>query len=326
MHGMNVDTLHPGSKPPVISVQGLDRTYRSKKESFTAVNGISFDVHEGEVFGLLGTNGAGKTTTLETLEGLAQATEGSISILGLHPLRDRAQLRQRTGIMLQSGGLPSQLTVLETITMWRGTCSRPRPASDVLEAVGLSHRSRVKVAALSGGEQRRLDLACALVGNPSIIFLDEPTTGLDPESRRNVWALLSDLKKRGVTMILTTHYLEEAERLCDRIAIMHEGQIALEGTLQELVSTAAATLTFRLPPSAGEVSALGLPALEGAHVTLNSGRVVIETAQLQRHSLDILTWAQERHLTLDDFSAAPASLETVFLGIAGVEKSAADHH
>ena len=134
--------------------------------------------------------------------------------------------------MLQSGGLPTQLTAAETIRMWAGTCSQPMPPERALDAVDLTHRAKVKVGSLSGGEQRRLDLACALVGQPSILFLDEPTTGLDPESRRRVWRLLENLKTQGVTMILTTHYLEEAERLCDRIGIMHRGPIVLEGSLR----------------------------------------------------------------------------------------------
>lgn len=308
----------PGeAAPTVIRVDGLTRTYggNRKKKSFTAVNEVSFEVRKGEVYGLLGTNGAGKTSTLEILEGLAPATAGSVSVLDKDPLKDRALVRPHTGTMLQSGGLPSQLTVAETLTMWAGTCSAPLPISTVLDAVGLSHRSDVKVGSLSGGEQRRVDLACALLGDPSIIFLDEPTTGLDPESRRNVWELLSELKSRGVTMILTTHYLEEAERLCDQIAIMHEGQIAIEGSLGELVATASAEISFVTPHATAQGAEL--PEMPGTQVTHSRGRTLISTDLLQQHTYEVLRWADASGLTLEDFAARPASLETVFLKIAG---------
>lgn len=322
------------AQAPVITAHSLVRTYKGKKkkQDYTAVRGTSFEVRRGEVYGLLGTNGAGKTSTLEVLEGLAAPTSGTVSVLGMDPLKDRHAVRMHTGIMLQSGGLPSQLTVKETLAMWAGTCSAPRRIRETLAEVDLDHRKGVKVASLSGGEQRRLDLACALVGNPSVIFLDEPTTGLDPESRRNVWALLKDLKRRGVTMILTTHYLEEAEALCDRIAIMHEGRIEIEGTLSELVGTASADITFRWPhASAGASGTSGapgtsrksgtnlpqLPTFPGAHLTWADGIAHLSTDHLQAVTYDVLTWAARNQLTLENFAARPATLETVFLRIAG---------
>ena len=305
-----------------ITVSNLTRTYTGtkKKKAFTAVDGISFHVREGEVYGLLGTNGAGKTSTLEILEGLAPATSGSVSVLGMDPRKDRAKVRAHTGTMLQSGGLPTQLTVAETIRMWAGTCSNPMVPDQALAAVDLTHRAKVKVGSLSGGEQRRLDLACALVGQPSILFLDEPTTGLDPESRRRVWALLEDLKARGVTMILTTHYLEEAERLCDRIGIMHRGNIVLEGSLRDIVATEASVISFKIgekPDATGASAELSLPALAGAQVTRSGSTYEVRTDHLQEHSLAILQWAQSERLALRDFSATPASLETVFMRVAG---------
>ncbi|MGO2842364.1 MAG: ABC transporter ATP-binding protein, partial [Corynebacterium variabile] len=195
---------------PVIRVRDLTRTYRpagKKKDAYTAVDGISFDVHRGEVYGLLGTNGAGKTSSLEVIEGLAAATDGSVAIFGHDPQTDRDLVRPDLGIMLQNGGLPKELTVAETMRMWAGTCSAPRPTAEVLAEVDLTHRLTTRVGSLSGGEQRRLDLACALLNDPRVIFLDEPTTGLDPESRARTWELLAGLKARGVTMVLTTHYL-----------------------------------------------------------------------------------------------------------------------
>ncbi|MDO5512215.1 ABC transporter ATP-binding protein [Corynebacterium sp.] len=300
-----------------ITVTGLTHTYLSAKSSFTAVDDIAFHVELGEVYGLLGTNGAGKTTTLEILEGLNAPTQGAVTVLGLDPVTDRARLRPELGIMLQSGGLPNELTVSETLTMWAGTCSTPRPVDEVLIDVDLAHRADIKVGALSGGEQRRLDLACALVGDPAVIFLDEPTTGLDPESRRNVWSLLSTLKERGVTMLLTTHYLEEAEVLCDRIAIMHEGRIRVEGTLEELVATVPSQISATLP--AGHPP---LPELPGTHVARDGERLSVSTNQLAHDSFRLLSWAAHQEIPLENFAARPASLESVFLGIAGAESAA----
>lgn len=276
-----------------------------------AVDGISFRVHPGEVYGLLGTNGAGKTSTLEVLEGLAAPTAGHIYIFGKNPVKDRAQLRPQMGIMLQHGGLPNELTVRETMRMWAGTCSNPSPIEEVLTEVDLMHRLDNKVGGLSGGEKRRLDLACALTGNPSLIFLDEPTTGLDPESRRNTWRLLKQLKARGVTMVLTTHYLEEAELLCDRIAIMHRGRIEVEGTLDQLVSSEPSSILFDANSELPR-----FPELPGASTAVDGSCVHIRTNQLQSHTLAVLQWADLHRLELKNFTARPSTLEAVFMKIA----------
>lgn len=290
-----------------IEVQHLKRRYGD----FTAVNDISLHVAPGEVYGLLGTNGAGKTSTLEVLEGLARPSDGEVRVLGHDPAADRAHVRPHTGIMLQHGGLPQALTVAETVDMWAGTCSAPLPIDDVLRRVQLDHRRDVKVGSLSGGEQRRLDLACALAGNPSLLFLDEPTTGLDPESRRHVWELLRELNSAGVTMVLTTHYLEEAEYLCDRIAIMHRGRIEIEGTRAQLTDTVPSEITFRLNQDAPAV-----PEIPGTATHRDGSRVTITTSHLQRDTLTVLRWADEHAIGLRDFAARPASLEQVFQRIA----------
>ncbi|WP_460490768.1 ATP-binding cassette domain-containing protein, partial [Corynebacterium nasicanis] len=172
----------------------------------------------------------------------------------------------------------------------------------------------IRVGALSGGEQRRLDLACALVGDPDVLFLDEPTTGLDPESRRNVWALLGQLRQRGVTMLLTTHYLEEAEELCDRLAIMHRGRIRVEGTPDGLVAAVPSTITAALPAQHPP-----LPELPGAHLSRDGHRLRISTGQLSRDTFRLLTWAAEHDVAVENFAARPATLESVFLDIAGAE-------
>ena len=302
---MNESTKHE----TVLQVSDLTRSYGQGTKAFWAVKGLNFRVFRGDVFGLLGTNGAGKTSTLEILEGLAPATSGKVKVFGRDPFDDRALIRPRMGIMLQSGGLPSQLTVEETIKMWQGTCSNPRDPEEILADVELLHRLDVRVGALSGGEQRRLDLGCALLGNPELLFLDEPTTGLDPESRRNVWDLLLRLKKQGVTMVLTTHYLEEAETLCDRIAIMNEGTVAREGTLSELVNSVSAEITVS--------SVHTPPRLPGTTITTEQKRHIIYTKQLPQDALAVLEWARKNQLELEHFSARPASLEKVFLSIAG---------
>lgn len=302
---MNESTKHE----TVLQVSDLTRSYGTGTKAFWAVKGLNFRVFHGDVFGLLGTNGAGKTSTLEILEGLTPATSGKVKVFGRDPFDDRALIRPRMGIMLQSGGLPSQLTVEETIKMWQGTCSNPRDSEEILADVELLHRLDVRVGALSGGEQRRLDLGCALLGNPELLFLDEPTTGLDPESRRNVWDLLLRLKKQGVTMVLTTHYLEEAETLCDRIAIMNEGTVAREGTLSELVNSVSAEIT---------VSSIHTPPrLPGTTITTEQKRHTIYTKQLPQGTLAVLEWARKNQLELEHFSARPASLEKVFMSIAG---------
>lgn len=293
-----------------IEVTGLKRRYGD----FTAVDGISLHVAPGEVYGLLGTNGAGKTSTLEVMEGLAEPSEGTVRVLGHDPVSGRASVRPYTGIMLQSGGLPQALTVEETVTMWAGTCSAPLPTDEVLRRVQLEHRSDVKVGSLSGGEQRRLDLACALVGNPTLVFLDEPTTGLDPESRRHVWGLLKALNNAGVTMVLTTHYLEEAEFLCHRIAIMHRGNIEVEGTPAQLTETVPSAISFGLGGGVPDLS--GLPDLPGTATHLADGHVTITTSHLQRDTLSILQWADQHSVVLENFAARPASLEQVFQRIA----------
>ncbi|OFT58857.1 multidrug ABC transporter ATP-binding protein [Corynebacterium sp. HMSC05H05] len=290
-----------------IEVHQLKRRYGD----FTAVNEISLHVAPGEVYGLLGTNGAGKTSTLEVVEGLARPSDGEVRVLGHDPAADRAQVRPHTGIMLQHGGLPQALTVAETMAMWAGTCSAPLPIDEVLRRVQLDHRRDVKVGSLSGGEQRRLDLACALAGNPSLLFLDEPTTGLDPESRRHVWELLRELNSAGVTMVLTTHYLEEAEYLCDRIAIMHRGRIDIEGTPAQLTDTVPSEISFHL-----DQDLPALPELPGTATHRNGSRVTVTTSHLQRDTLAVLRWADEHALSLRDFAARPASLEQVFQRIA----------
>lgn len=292
----------------VIEADDLRRTYSG---GFEAVNGISFAVPRGEIFALLGTNGAGKTSTVELLEGLAAPSGGTVHVLGHDPYRERAAVRPRIGIMLQEGGFPSDLTVAETVRMWAGCTTGARPTAEALEQVGLGPRAQVRIKQLSGGERRRLDLALALLGRPEVLFLDEPTTGLDAEGRRDTWALVRTLRDAGTTVVLTTHYLEEAESLADRLAIMNQGRIVLSGTPAEVTAARPARIRFVLP----EGVAPGLIPL-GLKAAADGRRVEIRTHRLQDALGELLGWAREAGVRLDGLDARSASLEEAFLEIA----------
>lgn len=300
----------------VIEAQGLRRGYAG---GFEAVRGVSFSVARGEVFALLGTNGAGKTSTVELLEGLAAPSGGWVRVFGLDPYTRRAEVRPRTGVMLQEGGFPSDLSVTETVRMWGGVTTGARPAAEVLELVGLAARSSVRVKQLSGGERRRLDLALALLGRPEVLFLDEPTTGMDPEGRRDTWALVRELRAQGTTVLLTTHYLQEAEELADRLAILHEGELVLSGTPAEVTATRPARIRFTLPDG---VPAARLPL--ALHAAAYGQRVEIRTERLQADLTDLLLWARESGVELDGLDARSASLEEAFLEIAENRRGAGD--
>jgi ABC-2 type transport system ATP-binding protein len=292
-----------------IRVRGLRRTYGRGATAYEAVRGLDLDVQRGSVTALLGTNGAGKTSTLEVIEGLAQPTDGTVDVLGLHPVRDRSRVRPRTGILLQSSGFSGDLTVLETLRMWATTLSTPRPVDDLLRELDLVGRADARVRGLSGGERRRLDLACALLGGPELLILDEPTTGLDPEARRDVWRLLRRLRDEGATLLFSTHYLDEAEDLADRLLIMHEGRIVRDGTLAEITAAHTARIRF-------DVADVPLPPLPGSTV-VESGTVTIETDDLQTALAQVLAWAEAHGLRLGHLTATSASLEAVFFSIVG---------
>ncbi|MFH0243545.1 ABC transporter ATP-binding protein [Streptomyces sp. HK10] len=297
----------------VIEVSGLRRRYgpATGDGGFEAVRGVSFSVARGELFALLGTNGAGKTSTVELLEGMAEPGGGRVRVLGHDPYRERARVRSRIGVMLQEGGFPSDLTVAETVRMWAGCTAGARPVPEALEMVGLAPRADVRVKQLSGGERRRLDLAMALLGRPEVLFLDEPTTGLDAEGRRETWRLVRELRKGGTTVVLTTHYLEEAEELADRLAIMRAGRIVVSGTPAEVTASRPSRIRFTLPEG---VPAARLPlSLKAAE----HGRgVEIRTERLQESLTGLLLWARQEGLALAGLDARSASLEEAFLEIA----------
>ncbi|MER5599200.1 ABC transporter ATP-binding protein [Streptomyces sp. NPDC002265] len=297
----------------VIEVMDLRRVYGG---GFEAVRGISFSVARGEIFALLGTNGAGKTSTVELLEGLTPASGGRVRVLGHDPFRERAAVRPRTGVMLQEGGFPSELTVGETARMWTACTSGARPEAEALALVGLAGKAGVRVKQLSGGERRRLDLALALLGEPEVLFLDEPTTGLDAEGRRDTWELVRALRDGGTTVLLTTHYLEEADGLADRLAILHEGRIAASGTPAEVTADRPSRISFELPDGyfPGD-----LPPLAELGVCEHEvvGRTIrLSTRELQRAATGLLVWAARAGVELRGLDVRSASLEEAFLSIA----------
>jgi ABC-2 type transport system ATP-binding protein len=215
---------------PVISIRGLRKSYGEVE----AVRGIDLDIRQGEVFAFLGPNGAGKTTTVEILEGYRKRSGGEVTVLGEDPERAGREWRERIGIVLQSGRLEPYLTVVESLSLYAGYYRSPRPVEEVIEAIGLGDKANERAGRLSGGQQRRLDVGMALVGDPDLLFLDEPTTGFDPEARRGAWEVIAGLRELGKTVFLTTHYMDEAQRLADRVAIIAGGEIVARGTPEDL--------------------------------------------------------------------------------------------
>lgn len=293
-----------------VRVRGLRRTYGHGHDAYEAVRGVDLDVPTGSITALLGTNGAGKTSTLEVIEGLAPATAGEVAVLGLHPVADRAAIRARTGVLLQRSGFSGDLTVRETLRQWAGTLSHARPVDEMLALLSLEGRADVRMLALSGGETRRVDLAGALMGDPELVILDEPTTGLDPESRREVWRLVDGLRERGATVLITTHYLEEAETLADRLEIMHAGQIVRSGTPTEIAKGHPSTISFAVRRDVPE-DLLGVRRVVHEH-----SRTTLETGALQDSLTELMAWAQHNEVRLEDLDARSPSLESVFLAIA----------
>lgn len=294
--------------PAVIEVDGLRKRYGD----FTAVDGVSFDVREGEVFALLGTNGAGKTTTIEILEGYLRPTAGTAKVFG-HDPADRGPLRARIGLVLQESGLFGDLTAAETVTAWRRFTTDARPVAEALDLVGLSGQARTKVKQLSGGERRKLDLALATLGRPDLLFLDEPTTGLDPEARRRIHDLVTDLSGHGTTVLLTTHYLEEAQELAARVAIMDRGRIVVHGTMAEVLGRGTGRVAFDLPDG---VTPDGLPVGEADVLTVTGPHCVIVTAEPESVAHAVLGWAAGRGVRVGGLDVRQATLEEIFLDVA----------
>ena|SRR5437868_7982325 len=288
-----------------IRVEGLYKSYGD----FQAVKGVSFAAEPGEIFALLGRNGAGKTTTIELLAGFQRPDAGQVRVLGLDPVKDSRRVRRSTGIMLQEAGFIPDLTVNETVESWRAFVAAARPAVEALELAGLLPKAATKVRHLSGGEKRRLDLALALLNRPEVLFLDEPTTGMDPEARRNTWQIVRDLAARGTTVLLTTHYLEEAQQLASRMAIMDKGAIIAGGGMAETLAARAGRVSFDLPAGV-HLPDLPLPA------TLNGTRVTCSDEDPDLAAQTLLSWAGSRGVRLHGLEVRSASLEDLFLDLA----------
>jgi len=287
---------------PVIDVERLNLSYGD----FHAVKDLSFQVEKGELYALLGTNGAGKTSTLETVEGHRPATSGTVRVFGQSP-RDRRAVRPRMGIMLQESGFSPDLTVKESVRLIGKLSQRRDRVERVLSIVDLTHKAGTQVSQLSGGEKRRLDFATAVYGQPELTFLDEPTTGLDIQSRDALWDAVDKLREDGSTIVLTTHYLEEAQQRADRIGLMHKGTFHQEGTVAELTQTLPAAIRFSLP-----VPAAALP-LQATRES--DGKFLIETFGLQKDLHTLLGWAEANALELRELQAGPTRLDDVFRSI-----------
>jgi ABC-2 type transport system ATP-binding protein len=290
---------------PVITVSGLHKAYGDVE----AVRGLDLEVRAGELLAFLGPNGAGKTTTVEILEGFRERTAGEVSVLGEDPAHAGRAWRGRIGVVLQESEPPGLLTVREALTLFAGYFPAPRGVATTIAQVGLTAQADQRAARLSGGQKRRLDVAMALVGDPELLFLDEPTTGFDPAARREAWEVIASLREHGTTVFLTTHYMDEAQRLADRVAIVKDGRIVAEGSPDELAGDRAgqAMISFGAPeePLPGGLSA---PVVRGARgvVELRSTAPVADLA--------ILTgWARERGLDLPGLTVARPTLEDIYL-------------
>jgi ABC-2 type transport system ATP-binding protein len=278
---------------PAIRVSGLTKRYGGHE----ALRGIDFEIAAGEVFGLLGPNGAGKTTTIEILEGYRERDAGAVEVLGEDPQRADRAWRERLGVVLQSSSLYPALTVRESLRVFGGYYAKPRDADEVIEIIGLADKADARCRTLSGGQKRRLDLGLALIGNPELVFLDEPTTGFDPGARRAAWETIRNLRSLGTTILLTTHYLDEAEQLSDRVAVLREGRIVRVGTPSELTGSGGGETEIRY--------------------RRNGENVVEQTAEPTRRLYELTAQAVERGEELQELEVRRPTLEDVYLELTG---------
>ena len=309
--------MNPPGGGVAVAVRDLRKSYGTVE----AVRGISFEIGTGECFGLLGPNGAGKTTTVEVLEGLLPATAGEVVVLGRRWGEDDHEIRERLGVCLQQTVLPEKLEVGETVSLFRALYREGRDPGEVVGEVGLQEKTRARVGTLSGGQKQRLAVACALVGDPELLFLDEPTTGLDPQSRRQVWDIVKGFKERGRTVVLTTHYMDEAERLCDRIAVVDHGRVIARGTPRELIRSLGGDHVIEIAVEEGGAGGLrpeelsGLPSVRAVHA--EAGHLVLTVAEPHVAIAPLLERVASRGFALASLATRHASLEDVFVSLTG---------
>ena len=303
------------------STQALQvRDLRKRYKDVVAVDGIDLDVASGECFGLLGPNGAGKTTTIEICEGLTAPDGGDVEVLGLRWTSDADQLRRRLGIQLQDTQLSEKQTVVETLRLFRSFYACGPSPDELIALVHLQEKRDARIASLSGGQKQRLALAIALVGDPDLLFLDEPTTGLDPQARRQLWDLIEDFKRSGRTILLTTHYMEEAERLCDRVAIVDHGKVIGLGTPAQLIASIGIghLIEFSAGDGAASIDLRALERIEGVRsAALRNGGVTIEAGELHRVLPALLARLSDQGTAISGLRTHSASLEDVFVSLTG---------
>ncbi len=291
-----------------ISVGGLRKSYGGNE----AVRGIDFEVERGEVFGFLGPNGAGKTTTIEILEGYRTRTSGDVTVLGADPGRPTPAWRNRVGLVLQECQLDPTLTVRETLSLYASFYERPRSVDEIVDLVGLGDKRDARIGSLSGGQKRRADVGVGIVGDPELVFLDEPTTGFDPSARRSAWNMIEGLKTLGKTIFLTTHYMDEAQHLADRVAILRRGELVAEGKPDDLGDRlgSASEVRFRLPPG---VTVDQLRGVVHEELSASGVEVSFRTDNAQKALYQLTGWAERQHVELGDLEVQRPTLEDVFL-------------
>ena len=296
----------------VISVRGLRKSYGEHE----VVRGIDVEVHRGEVFAFLGPNGAGKTTTVEILEGYRSRDAGEVGVLGEDPSSADGRWRSRIGLVLQSCTMPAELTVRELVELYAGYYPHPRPVAETIDLVGLADKRDARTKQLSGGQLRRLDVALALIGDPELVFLDEPTTGFDPSARHHAWGVIANLRELGKTIFLTTHFMDEAQTLADRVAVMRAGEIIAVGAPDELGGRDGrpAEIRFELP---AEWTIEHLPDVPALERSTDGARVLIRTDQPVRATAQITSWALDHDVDLGAFSVSRPTLEDVYLELTG---------
>ncbi|MGC2639907.1 MAG: ABC transporter ATP-binding protein [Acidobacteriaceae bacterium] len=300
------------SQRPVIEISGIRKTYGAT----VAVDDVSFEVNEGEIFGLIGPNGAGKTTTMECVEGMRRPDRGSISILGLNPFRDVYALQNRIGVQLQQAQLQKRIKVWEAVDLWASLYTKTVVGDRLLEQLGLANKRNAWFMTLSGGQKQRLFIALALINDPEVVFLDELTTGLDPQARRAIWELVRGIRDRGKTVFMTTHLMEEAERLCDRIAIIEHGKIIDMGTPEELVQRHCPerTVVLATDSAVAEERLRAMPSVEV--VKRNEERYTIQ-GRGEDFVTEVIQCLSENRIRVKDFRTVLPSLEDVFLHLTG---------